>query len=103
LNWLAEAGSNKVEPSDVVRAVNQGYLPQMDGRDLTRCLASEQACHLDIYTVSQEEAAVYETTRHLDANFNRHNFLPQLHVAFARDEQGNRQEEGVRGKSFHTK
>jgi hypothetical protein len=102
VNWLAEAGSNRVGPLDVVRAVHQGYLTQMDGRDLARCVASEQTCYVDIYTVSQEKAAVYETSRHLEANFNRHQFLPQLHVAFARDQQGN-QQKGVRGGSFDTK
>jgi hypothetical protein len=38
-----------------------------------------------VYTVSQEKGAVYREDRHLDANFNRHDFVKNLRKRFGED------------------
>lgn len=65
-----------------VECVERGILTEMDGRDLSRCLATEKHCHADVYTVSQEKGALYEPTKHLEANFNRHSFCRELKKHF---------------------
>jgi hypothetical protein len=57
----------------------------MDGRDLARCISTEKICGVDVYTVSQEKGAVYREDRHLDANFNRHDFVKNLRKRFGED------------------
>ena len=65
-----------------VACVRGGVLTQMDGRDLARCRSTEKTCNVDVYTVSQEKGASYRTDRHLDANFNRHDFARSVRNAF---------------------
>ncbi|CAB9528206.1 expressed unknown protein [Seminavis robusta] len=84
-------GRTEVTPADVVKAVRQNLLTEMDGRDMARCIATEKTCQVDVFTVSQERAAVYDDTRHLNANFNRHRLIHQLYTSFATDKEGNRQ------------
>ena len=67
----------------VLDCVKSNYMTAMDGRDLARCLATEQHCSVRVYTVSQEEGAVYEPNRHLWANFNRPSFVHALQKKFA--------------------
>ncbi|KAL7579961.1 hypothetical protein ACA910_004956 [Epithemia clementina (nom. ined.)] len=62
----------------VLNCVKSSYMTAMDGRDLARCLATEQHCSVRVYTVSQEDGAVYEPSRHLWANFNRASFVNAL-------------------------
>lgn len=102
--WFGDRTAITVE--DVMSCVQKGMLTEMDARDLARCVATEAASHVDVYTVSQEKAALYDSKRHLFANFNRHSFVHQMHVAFAVDENGNRQREredsnAIRRRSFH--
>lgn len=66
----------------VIDNVKLGNLTAIDGRDLARCRATEVHCCVDVYTVSQEKAAVYEPSRHLEANFNRPAFVSALQKKF---------------------
>ena len=68
---------------DAIRFVEEKVLNQMDGRDLTRILATEELCQVDAYCVSQEKGAIYRHDRHLDANFNRPSFVKKLQKAFS--------------------
>lgn len=68
---------------DALRCVEDKVLNQMDGRDLTRILATEALCQVDVYCVSQEKGAIYRQDRHLDANFNRSSFVKKLQKAFS--------------------
>lgn len=63
--------SSREPLAQVLECVRRGILNQMDGRDLARCVATEQTCHVDVYTVSQEHGAAYRADRHVEANFNR--------------------------------
>lgn len=54
----------------------------MDGRDLIRCLETERVCNVNVFCVSREQAAIYNTSRHLDANFNRASFAAALQKQF---------------------
>jgi hypothetical protein len=65
-----------------IECVQRGILTQMDGRDLARCLATEEQCNVDVYCVSQEKGAIYRPDRHLDANFNRASFVKALQKHF---------------------
>lgn len=65
-----------------IECVQRGILTEMDGRDLSRCLATEKHCNADVYTVSQEKGAIYDQNKHLEANFNRRNFCRELKKHF---------------------
>jgi hypothetical protein len=65
-----------------MECVQRGILTQMDGRDLARCLATEERCNVDVYCVSQEKGALYRSDRHLDANFNRASFVSDVQKHF---------------------
>ena len=88
-DWMEGRSFSDTTVGDVIAAVQDGYLTEMDGRDLARVVATEIAAKVDVYTVSQETAAIYEDRRHLYANFNRHTLIRNLHASFARDESGN--------------
>jgi hypothetical protein len=68
-----------------IQYVEQKFLTQMDGRDLARCLATEEHCHVDVYCVSQEKGAFYRKDRHLDANFNRASFVKLIKKQFGQE------------------
>lgn len=68
--------------TSAIDCVKRGILTQMDGRDLARCLATEERCNVDVYCVSQEKGATYRSDRHLDANFNRGSFVKKLQSHF---------------------
>jgi hypothetical protein len=68
-----------------VECVQRSILTEMDGRDLARCLAMEKKHGVEAYTVSQELGAVYDTSKHLHANFNRASFCKSLKRAFGED------------------
>ena len=90
--WLGNSPSDKsttrrITVQDVLKCVQQGLLTEMDARDLARCVATEHYADVDVYTVSQEKAALYDETRHLDANFNRHRFVQSLLVQFGQQKQ----------------
>jgi hypothetical protein len=72
----------------VVDSVKQNILTQMDGRDLARCVATEEHCHVDVYTVSQEKGAIYRDDRHFDGNFNRQTFCRTLKKHFDLIDEG---------------
>ncbi len=57
-----------------IELVRRGILTEMDGRDLARVLALEANNDMLAYTVSMEKGAIYGK-RHLEANFNRPNFI----------------------------
>ena len=80
-SWFDDA-SQGASVLDAVHSVAQGFLTEMDARDLARCIATEKVTNVDVYTVSQENAAQYDTSRHLWANFNRRNFCQLLLKAF---------------------
>jgi len=65
-----------------VECVGRGILTEMDGRDLARCQATEEVAQANVFTVSQENAAVYDSGRHMYANFNRGNFCQSLKRTF---------------------
>jgi hypothetical protein len=69
----------------VVECVLRNVLTEMDGRDLARCLAMEQYHRVDAYTVSQEQGAVYDDTKHVHANFNRASFCKLLKKTFGKE------------------
>lgn len=77
------------EPSvdQAVECVKRGILTEMDARDLARCVATEQACEVDTYTVSKEIGAVYRNDRHAYGDFNGRNFCKSLRDAFGEDVQ----------------
>jgi hypothetical protein len=79
--------ANTLSVDDVIRLVEERILNQMDGRDLTRIVATEALCQVDVYCVSQEKGAIYRQDRHLDANFNRPSFVKKLQQAFSDDIQ----------------
>lgn len=66
----------------VLECVQRDYLTAMDGRDLARCIATEYTCGVEVYTVSQENGAIYEEKRHMWANFNRSSFVKSLNKKF---------------------
>ena len=70
-----------------VECVRRGILTEMDARDLARCVATEQSCDVDAYTVSKEIGAVYRDDRHVHGNFNARNFCNSLKNAFGSDIQ----------------
>ena len=70
-----------------VECVRRGILTEMDARDLARCLATEMAGNVDVYTVSKEIGAVYRKDRHVHANFNARSFCATLREAFGEDIQ----------------
>ena len=81
---LPPTTSNLLDGSvrSAVDCVRAGILTQMDGRDLARCRSTEETSKVDVYTVSQEKGAEYRDDRHLEANFNRHDFAKSLRKAF---------------------
>ena len=54
-----------------IECVRRKILTEMDGRDLARCVATEQAGggH-EVYTVSKEMGGIYRSDRHVYASFN---------------------------------
>ena len=66
----------------VLDFVKHSCITAMDGRDLVRCLATENHCSVHVYTVSQEDGAVYDQRRHMWANFNRPSFVRSLQKKF---------------------
>ena len=60
-----------------IELVRRNVMTQMDGRDLARCLALESSNDTLAYTVSLESGATY-SYRHINANFNRPNFIESL-------------------------
>ena len=72
------------EPSvdQAVECVRRGIFTEMDARDLARCVATEQAGEMDVYTVSKEIGAQYRSDRHLNANFNARKFCKILQQSF---------------------
>jgi hypothetical protein len=75
-------GKAKANVAMAMECVQRGILTQMDGRDLARCLATEERCNVDVYCVSQEKGALYRSDRHLDANFNRASFVSDVQKQF---------------------
>jgi hypothetical protein len=69
----------------VVECVRRNILTEMDGRDLARCIAMEKKHRVGAYTASQERGSVYDTSKHLFANFNRSSFVKSLKTAFGED------------------
>lgn len=61
----------------VLECMSKNQINAMDGRDTCRCIAVEEYCNVDVYTVSQERGALYRKDRHLHANFNRSKDLMQ--------------------------
>ena len=61
-----DAGRTGMHPSvvAVIEEVKCRNLNAMDGRDLARCRATEAYLGVQIFTVSQEKAAVYDSSRH---------------------------------------
>jgi hypothetical protein len=79
---LGDNDSEFASVETVIECVQRGILTEMDGRDLSRCLATEKHCNADVYTVSQEKGALYDQNKHLEANFNRHSFCRELKKHF---------------------
>ena len=79
-----DAGRTGMHPSvvAVIEEVKCRNLNAMDGRDLARCRATEAYLGVQIFTVSQEKAAVYDSSRHLEANFNRPSFVSTVRKNF---------------------
>lgn len=69
----------------VVECVLRNVLTEMDGRDLARCIAMEQRHRVNAYTCSQEQGAVYDSSKHIHANFNRASFCKSLKKTFGED------------------
>jgi hypothetical protein len=65
-----------------VECVRRGIFTEMDARDLARCVATEQVCEVDAYSVSKEVGAIYRDDRHVYGNFNARNFCNSLKKAF---------------------
>jgi hypothetical protein len=82
LSVLGEADGSTVSSETAIKCVEHKILNQMDGRDLARCLATEELCDVDVYCVSQEKGAKYRADRHLDANFNRSSFVKEIQKHF---------------------
>ena len=74
-NLFMEKTTTTSSADIAIQCVQQKVLNQMDGRDLARCLATEDICHVDVYCVSQEDGAIYRSDRHVHANFNRRTFI----------------------------
>jgi hypothetical protein len=77
------------EPSvdQAVECVRRGIFTEMDARDLARCVATEQAGDMDVYTVSKEIGAEYRSDRHIHANFNARQFCKKLQQSFGENIQ----------------
>jgi hypothetical protein len=65
---------------EILHGLAADWLTQMDARDWMRCVATEEAVPCQVYTVSQEQGAVYNAQRHFHANFNQSR---SLHKVFA--------------------
>jgi hypothetical protein len=79
---LGNNDSDFASVETAIECVQRGILTEMDGRDLSRCLATEKHCNADVYTVSQEKGAIYDQNKHLEANFNRRSFCRELKKHF---------------------
>lgn len=66
----------------VIECVQRGLLTQMDGRDLARIVETERVCKVDVYSVSQEQGAVYRDDRHYIGDFNHRKFAQALQAQF---------------------
>jgi hypothetical protein len=77
------------EPSvdQAVECVRRGIFTEMDARDLARCVATEEAGEMDVYTVSKEIGAQYRSDRHIHANFNARKFCKILQQSFGENIQ----------------
>ena len=62
---------SELSVDQAVECVRRKILTEMDGRDLARCIATEQAGggH-EVYTVSKEMGGIYRSDRHVYASFN---------------------------------
>jgi len=80
-NCLDKTFDETVE--DILECARRKYLSAIDARDLARIVATQIHASVQIYTVSQEDAARYDTKRHLDANFNRSSFVKLLQKKFS--------------------
>lgn len=74
-NLLSQSSLGVKQVIDLVRA---NKLSIIDGRDLTRCLATEKECSAKVYTVSIQEGTKYDDAVHMYGNFNRPNFCKNL-------------------------
>ena len=63
--------NSELSVDQAVECVCRKILTEMDGRDLARCVATEQAGggH-EVYTVSKEMGGIYRRDRHVYASFN---------------------------------
>jgi hypothetical protein len=63
--------NSELSVEQAVECVRRKILTEMDGRDLARCVATEQAGggH-EVYTVSKELGGIYREDRHVYASFN---------------------------------
>ena len=71
-NYSSELLQNsELSVDQAVECVQRKILTEMDGRDLARCVATEQAggSH-EVYTVSKELGGIYREDRHVYASFN---------------------------------
>ena len=59
----------------VCELVTRGVVNQMDGRDQARLLALEAGNTWEAHTVSNGTGAVYDTLKHLSADFNNRGFV----------------------------
>jgi hypothetical protein len=65
--------NSELSVAQAVECVRADILEEIDGRDLARCIATENAGSASshqAYTVSMQSASIYLKDRHVDANFN---------------------------------
>ena len=58
-------------------------MTQIDGRDHARCVATENACGVDVYTVSTEVGGTYMKSRHYNGCFNSDELISNLQQQFS--------------------
>ena len=80
-----QAAAEGIRPTteSIVAEVSAGTISEMDGRDLARCIATEDLLGVEMYAVSQEEGAKYNEGRHLNANFNAGKFVRRMEKWFS--------------------
>ena len=54
----------------------------MDGRDLARCIATEETQGVEAFTVSTENAAIYSHNKHYQGSFNNRKFVEYMMEQF---------------------
>jgi len=75
---------SELSVDQAVECVRRKILTEMDGRDLARCVATEEAGggH-EVYTVSKEMGGIYRDDRHVYASFNNSRGMRKaMHNAF---------------------